>query len=227
MPALRVLRLLPPGGALPQAFQRSFRRHAPRASKRAGADDRSGPSAATSSGRALSPATFPRRALSFRCRLAPSGALLPLCRHALEYGAFAPPLCSRERDVRPLSLLQALRRLWPPAASLPPRSWAEPQAHRRRRPQWSFRRHAPGETLPPAVTFPRRALSFRCRLAPGGTLALREHDVSRETLHASGRILSIWAPASAERPSRRALRANSPSRRGGHRRCRSSGLSHG
>ncbi len=116
-----------------------------------------------------------------------------------------------------------------PAAlvALPPPCPPRLQARRRRRPQWSFRCHVLRWDLAPAVTPPRRALSFRCRLALSGTLVLREHDVSRETLHASGRILSIRAPASAERPSRRALRANSPSRRGDHRRCRSNGLSHG
>lgn len=219
----------------------------PPASKCAGADGRSGPSAATSPGGTLPPATFPRRALSFRCRLAPSGALLPPCRHALEYGAFAPPpLCSRERDVRPsvtpsststslapsglfaATFLGRAPSASAPAAlvALPPPCPPRLQARRRRRPQRSFRCHVPRRDLV-LCHAPRRALSFRCRLAPSGTLALREHDVSRETLHVSGRILSIRAPASAERPSRRALRANSPSRRGDHRRCRSNGLSHG
>ena len=167
MPAPRVLRLLPPGGALPQAFQRSFRRHAPRLQVRR----RRRPQW---SFRCHVPrwdlvlCHAPRRALSFRCRLAPSGALLPPCRHALEYGAFAPPpLCSRERDVRPsvtpsststslapsglfaATFLGRAPSASAPAAlvALPPPCPPRLQARRRRRPQRSFRCHVPRRDL--------------------------------------------------------------------------------
>lgn len=215
MPAPRVLRLLPPGGALPQAFRRSFRRHAPRASKRAGAGGRSGPSAATSPRRGLVPChVSPAGPCSLPAAM-PLNTVPPLRRYALESGTFVLCRSFKHFDVsgpqRPLC--RHVPGPSPKCAGADGRS--DPSAAT-----------SSGGALSPA-TFPRRASSFLCRLAPGGTLVLREHDVSRETLHVSGRILSIRAPASAERPSRRALRANSPSRRGDHRRCRSNGLSHG